>query len=49
MKKLKEKYNLEVIELNDLYTLTEDDRKENKDYFSLMYENLDLLKQQLYD
>mgnify|MGYP002857659933 CR=1 FL=1 len=49
MKELKEKYNLEVIELNDLYTLSEDDRKANKDYFTLMYENLDLLKQQLYD
>jgi len=47
--KLKETYKLEVIELNDLYTLTEDDRKNNKDYFLLMYDNLELLKKQLYN
>jgi zinc transport system substrate-binding protein len=47
--KLKETYNLEVIELNDLYTLSEDDRKNNKDYFTLMYDNLELLKKQLYN
>ena len=29
--------------------LTEEDRKANKDYFLLMYENLELLKKQLYN
>ena len=47
--KLKETYKLDVIELNDLYTLTEEERKSNSDYFSLMYENLELLKKQLYN
>lgn len=47
--KLKDTYNLEIIELNDLYTLSEDDIKNNKDYFSLMYDNLELLKKQLYN
>lgn len=45
---LKTKYKVEVIELNNLYTLTADDRKNNNDYFSIMYNNLELLKQQLY-
>lgn len=29
---LKDKYNIEIIELNSLYTITEDDRKGNNDY-----------------
>lgn len=45
---LKSKYKIEVIELNSLYTITEDDRKNSNDYFSIMYNNLELLKQQLY-
>lgn len=45
---LKTKYNLEIIELNSIYTLTEEERKNNKDYISIMYENLELLKKQLY-
>lgn len=47
--KLKNTYKVEIIELNDLYTLTEEDRKNSKDYFTLMYENLELLKKQLYN
>lgn len=45
---LKSKYKIEVIELNSLYTITEDERKNGNDYFSIMYNNLELLKQQLY-
>ncbi len=45
---LKTKYNIEIIELNSLYTITEEDRKNNNDYFSIMYNNLELLKHQLY-
>lgn len=48
IKDLKSKYNIEVIELNSLYTITEDDRKNNNDYLTIMYNNLALLKQQLY-
>lgn len=49
IEELKEKYNVNIIELNTLYTLSEDDRKNGKDYLSLMNENLQLLKQQLYN
>lgn len=49
IEKLKEEYNINVIELNTLYTISEEDRKNGKDYFTLMYENLQLLKQQLYN
>lgn len=45
---LKTKYNVEIIELNSLYTITEEDRKNNNDYLTIMYNNLELLKQQLY-
>lgn len=45
---LKDKYNIEIIELNSLYTITEDDRKGSNDYLTIMYNNLELLKQQLY-
>ena len=46
---LQTKYDVNVVELDSLLTLTEDERKEKKDYLSLMYSNLELLKQQLYD
>ena len=46
---LKNKYEITVIELDSLLTLTEDERKEKKDYLEIMYNNLDLLKKQLYD
>lgn len=45
---LKDKYNIEIIELNSLYTITENDRKGSNDYLTIMYNNLELLKQQLY-
>lgn len=45
---LKEKYNVQIIELDSIYTITEEDRKNNRDYLSIMYNNLELLKEQLY-
>lgn len=43
-------YNNEIktLELNKLDVISDSDRDENKDYISLMNENLDLLKQELY-
>lgn len=49
IEELKEKYKVNIIELNTLYTISEEDRKNNKDYFTLMNENLQMLKQQLYN
>ena len=46
---LKDKYDLELIELDTLYTISEDDRKNNKDYLSIMYSNLEELKKHLYN
>ncbi len=46
---LKKNYNVNVVELHTLYTLTEDDRKNNRNYVTIMYNNLELLKQQLYE
>ena len=49
IQKLKDEYNVEIVELHSLYTISEEDRKMNKDYKIIMYENLELLKQQLYN
>lgn len=42
------KYKVNVVELDTLYTLTEEDRKENNNYFTIMRNNMELLKGQLY-
>lgn len=44
------KYNsdIKMLELNKLDNITDEDRDEGKDYISLMNENLDTLKQELY-
>ena len=39
---------IKALELNRLDVITDNDREEGKDYISLMNENLDLLKQELY-
>ena len=49
IEELKEKYKVNIIELNTLYTISEEDRKNGKDYLTLMNENLQMLKQQLYN
>jgi zinc transport system substrate-binding protein len=46
---LKEKYNITIVELDSLLTLTEDERKEKKDYLDIMHNNLELLKEELYN
>lgn len=40
--------NIKELKLNKLYVISDSDRNENKDYVDLMNENLDLLKQELY-
>lgn len=47
--KFKEEYNVEIVKLNTFYTISEEDRKADKNYFDLMYSNLELLKEQLYN
>ena len=48
-KKVMEKYpDFKELRLNKLDVISDNDRSENKDYISLMNENLDLLKQELY-
>lgn len=49
IKYLKTKYNIDIVELNTMITLSSDDRKNGKDYLSIMYDNLELLKKQLYN
>ena len=39
IEELKEKYKVNIIELNTLYTISEEDRKNGKDYLTLMNEN----------
>lgn len=39
---------IKELKLNKLYVISDSDRNENKDYVDLMNENLDLLKQELY-
>ena len=41
-------YGIEVIELDNLNIISEDDRKNDNDYFTLMYNNLDKIKEELY-
>lgn len=48
IEKLKKEYNVEVVELDTLYTITEEDRKNNQDYLTIMYNNLEELKKELY-
>ncbi len=40
--------NIKVLEFNKLDNISDDNRDENKDYIDLMNENLDTLKQELY-
>jgi len=40
--------NIKVLELNKIDNITDDDRSDGKDYITLMNENLDTLKQELY-
>lgn len=46
---IKQETNVELVELHSIANLTEVQKKSNKDYLSLMNENIDLLKNELYD
>lgn len=48
IKNIQEEYEITILKLNDLNNLTEEDRKNNNDYFTLMYSNLDAIKEELY-
>ncbi len=42
-------YKLEAVILNDLSNLSDNDRKNNKDYISVMNDNVDLLRKEIYE
>ena len=44
-----EKTKIETLEFHNLANLNETERKEKKDYLSIMTENVELLKQELYE
>lgn len=46
---IKNATNVQFVELKTIANLSEDERKNKDDYFTLMNYNLDLLKQELYD
>lgn len=49
IKKIIEETNVETLEFHTLSNLTESERNDKKDYISIMYENIELLKKELYD
>lgn len=49
IKEIRAETNVEIITLHAISNLTETQKKNNKDYLSLMNENIDLLKNELYD
>ena len=48
VQKVVKKTGVQVLELNDLSNLTESQRASKEDYVSLLNENIDLLKKELY-
>lgn len=48
MKDLKEKYNAKYLEIDTLNNLSADNKTNNKDYITIMNENIDNLKEELY-
>lgn len=49
IKSIQKNRNVEIIELHNLYKLTEEEFNKEENYFTLMRNNLELLKSQLYD
>lgn len=49
IKMLQEETNVELLEIHSLGNITEEEKNANKDYITLMNENIDLLKNELYD
>lgn len=48
IKKIQEKTNVKLLEINTLSNINENDRNNKKDYITIMNDNLELLKQELY-
>ena len=48
VKELKKTYNVKTLEIDTLNNISMDDKNTNKDYISLMNENMDNLKEELY-
>ena len=46
---IKNKTNVEIIELNTIDNLTDEQRKNKEDYISLLNDNIDLFKNELYN
>lgn len=49
IQKIIKKTGVQALSFKTISTLTETERKDNKDYISLMNDNIELLKQELYD
>jgi zinc transport system substrate-binding protein len=49
IKKIQAETNVELVHLHSLANISENERNANKDYISLMNENMELLKNELYD
>ena len=48
MKELKDKYDIKYLEIDTLNNLSRDNKNNNKDYITIMNENIDNLKEELY-
>lgn len=49
IKSLKEKYNVEILNLNDLRNITEEERKNESNLLTMFSENLDKIKKETYE
>ena len=48
MKSLKDKYNAKYLEIDTLNNINIEDKNSNKNYITIMNENIDHLKEELY-
>ena len=48
MKSLKDKYNAKYLEIDTLNNISVEDKNSNKNYITIMNENIDHLKEELY-
>lgn len=49
VKNIQEETGVELLSIHNLYNINEDERNAKKDYISIMNENIELLKNELYD
>ena len=49
IKSLKDSYNVQIVRLNSLTTLNANDRKDKKDYASIMMDNINSIKLEVND